>query len=86
MAGPEAISFRGWESAEDVERDLTKLAETVLFGEAATPISELNGERGRVFVPIGDGSQSMRFDMTLTGGRWFVDFWERVFVAPESDG
>ena len=85
LAGPEAIAFRGWESAEDVERDLTKLAETVLFGEAATPISQLNGERGRVFVPIGDGSQSMRFDMTLTGGRWFVDFWERVFVAPEPD-
>ncbi|MCZ6708698.1 MAG: PPC domain-containing protein [Chloroflexi bacterium] len=86
LAGPEAIAFRGWESAEDVERDLTKLVQTFLVGEPATPISQLDGERGRVFVPIGDGSQSVRFDMTLTGGRWLVDFWERVFVAPESDG
>ncbi|HJN92125.1 MAG TPA: hypothetical protein QGF05_05290, partial [Dehalococcoidia bacterium] len=82
LAGPEAIVFRGWESDEDVTRDLAKLAETVVLGEPGTPTSSLEDDRGRVTIPVADAG-SMRFDMINTGGRWSVDFWERVFEVPD---
>lgn len=82
LAGPEAIVFRGWESDQDVTRDLAKLAETVVLGEAGTPASTLENDRGRVTILVADAG-TMRFDMINTGGRWFVDFWERVFELPD---
>ena len=81
LAGPEAIAFRGWESAADVEFDLDNLAQTVASGEAGTVTSSLDGDRGRVTVPIVDSGLTMRFDMVNVGGRWFVDLWALVADA-----
>ena len=81
LAGPEAIAFRGWESAADVEFDLLNIAQTVAGGEAGTPTATLDGDRGRVTVDLIGSGQTMRFDMVSVGGRWFIDLWSVVATA-----
>ncbi len=81
LAGPEAIAFRGWESAADVEFDLLNITQTVAGGEPGTATATLDGERGRVTVALIGSGQTMRFDMISVGGRWFVDLWSVVADA-----
>ena len=85
LSGPEQIDQTGWQSAEDVARDLGRLQDVVTAGAAGEPSSTIEGERARISMSIavpGAGSeQILRFDASNVNGQWLVDFVERT-AAP----
>ncbi len=87
LAGPEALALRGWESREDVSRDLDKLQGTGIFGEAGDATATVDGARGRVQIRltvIGKAEPDIvRFDLINVNSTWLVDFFDR-FSAPEA--
>ena len=87
LAGPEALALWGWETADDVARDITKLQSIGLIGtalESTTEIDRFDADRARVLVtldePGSDTDPQIRFDLSRVSGQWKADFWERVFV------
>lgn len=84
LAGPEAIALWGWESAEDVSRDITKLQSIGVTGVAGATTSTIEGSRGRTTVTVDEAGSALRFDMILVDGQWKVDFWERT-AAPSNN-
>ncbi len=86
LAGPEALAIRGWESPEDVSRDIDKLQSIGLAGTRGEITSVIEGERGRVSIELDTGGvepDTVRFDLTNMNGQWLVDFVQRSFVAAE---
>ncbi len=86
LAGPEALAIRGWESPEDVSRDIDKLQSIGLAGTQGEITSVIEEERGRVAIELDTGGtepDTVRFDLTNVNGQWLVDFVQRFFVAAE---
>lgn len=81
LSGPEQIDQTGWQSAEDVSRDLSRQQDIVTAGTAGDVTAEVEGDRARVRVTIavpGTGSEeTLRFDAVNVNGQWLVDFVER---------
>ncbi len=82
LAGPEALDIWGWESADDVSRDLQKLRDVGVGGTVAATTSELSGARSRATIELdGAGDQPsvrIRFDLIEVDGQWLVDFVQRL--------
>ena len=86
LAGPEALAIRGWESPEDVSRDIDKLQSIGLAGTQGEITSVIESERGRVSIELDTGGtepDTVRFDLTNVNGQWLVDFVQRFFVVAE---
>lgn len=88
LSGPEQIDQTGWQSAEDVSRDLSRQQDIVTAGEAGDITAEILGDRARVRMGInvpGGGLETLRFDAINVNGQWLVDFVERFAAAPATD-
>ena len=82
LAGPEALDIWGWESADDVSRDLQKLRGVGVEGTVTATTSELLGPRSRATIELDlagdDPNVRLRFDLVEVDGQWLVDFVQRL--------
>ncbi len=83
LAGPEALSIWGWESAGDVGRDIQKLQSIGVIGTPGETVSIASGVRGRTTVDFNmpgiNTLEQLRFDLINVNGVWLVDFAQRLF-------
>lgn len=83
LAGPEALNIWGWESADDVERDVQKLQSIGVVGIPGSSVSTVDGDHGRTTVEFdtagSDIDEQLRFDLINVNGVWLVDFVQRLF-------
>ena len=90
LAGPEALEIWGWESAEDVSRDLGKLQSIGVDGDPGAVSSEIEGLLGRTTVVLEVAAnavdEQLRFDLINVDGRWLVDFVQRLFNPASAGG
>ena len=84
LAGPEATTVWGWESNDDVARDLVKMQsiglgisqlQTVAVGDA------LNAERARLYVQLAEDDW-LRIELIRSAGLWTVDDWAHSLRPP----
>ena len=84
LAGPEALTSWGWQSAGDVDRDLRKM-QSIGLGAAVLQTDargdSLNDDRARVFLQLAQDDW-LRFELVSIRGLWTVDFWSHQAFAP----
>lgn len=89
LSGPEQIDQTGWQSAEDVTRDISRQQDIITAGTPGNVRTEVEGDRARVrvdiTVPGAETVETLRFDATNVNGQWLVDFVERFVAAPAGD-
>ena len=87
LAGPEARTLWGWESAGDLGRDLVKLRSIGTSGFAGTVMTVGSEERARVAITLvqGDGTSdgTLVVDVLAVAEEWRVESARREF--PRSD-
>ena len=83
LAGPEAITNWGWESTNDIERDLAKMQSIGLGGNIIQSVSAadaLNPNRSRVYLQFEE--HWMRFELIQLAGHWLIDDWAHSIGPP----
>ncbi len=86
LAGPEALTIWGWESSQDVQRDLVKMQSIGLGGELLqqVPLADaLNPNRARLYLQFSE-TDWLRLELILIGGRWLVDDWAHSIGPPSA--
>ena len=84
LAGPEALTIWGWESTDDVGRDIAKLQSIDLGGEIlqTTALADrLHAARGRVYFQLSE-ELWIRFELIQLAGLWLIDDWAHSIGPP----
>ena len=89
LAGPEALNIWGWETRDDVTRDVEKLQSIGVGGTAGPMQTQVEAERALTTVGLtnsaGEIIRQLRFDLTSVDGQWRVDYVQDV-PLPEDGG
>ena len=89
LAGPEALNIWGWETRDDVSRDVEKLRSIGVGGTAGPMETQVEAERALTTVGLtniaGELIRQLRFDLSAVDGQWRVDYVQDVPLPTAGD-